>query len=119
VDLGNAEASGGRNEDAENAYRQALRISPDEPDALNNLAWLLLQQGGRLEEAEALAIRAAGQPGPDQPSAQDTLGRIQLARGRCQEAARTFEEGLATAEVGELTRSELREGLDRALRGCP
>ena len=119
VDLGNAEASGGRNEDAENAYRQALRISPDEPDALNNLAWLLLKQGRRLEEAEALAIRAAGQAGPDRPAAQDTLGRIQLARGRCEEAARTFEEGLATAEVGEATRSELREGLDRALRGCP
>ena len=63
VDLGNAEADRGRRR-PEKGYRRALEIAPDDRDALNNLAWLLLEEGARLEEAEALAARAASQPGP-------------------------------------------------------
>lgn len=119
VDLGNAEAGRERREEAEQAYRRALEISPDDRDALNNLAWLLLGEGAQLEEAEGLAARAAGQVGPDRLSAQDTLGRIQLARGRCAEAARTFEEALAAAPASSgPTQASVREGLDRARRAC-
>ncbi len=118
VDLGNAEASAGRGTQAEQAYRQALRISSEERDALNNLAWLLLREGRQLEEAEALATRAAAAPSPDRPLAQDTLARIQLARGRCEEAVRTFEEALASPDLSEATRGELQEGLDRVRRAC-
>jgi tetratricopeptide (TPR) repeat protein len=99
VDLGNAEAALRRADEAEGAYRRALEIAPDDRDALNNLAWLLLEEGSRLEEAEALAAKAASRAGPDQSLAQDTLGRIQLARGHCPEAARTFGEALAGARV--------------------
>jgi tetratricopeptide (TPR) repeat protein len=119
VDLGNAEATRRRPDDAERAYRRALEISPDDRDALNNLAWLLLEGGTRLEEAEALAAKVVSQPGPDRPRVQDTLGRIQLARGRCLEAARTFGEALAAAEgLSEPTLARLREGLARAREGC-
>ncbi|HXK09567.1 MAG TPA: tetratricopeptide repeat protein [Vicinamibacteria bacterium] len=118
VDVGNAEATRRRTDAAEEAYRRALDRAPEDRDALNNLAWLLLEQGTRLEEAEALAERAARQPGPDRPLAQDTLGRIQLARRLCAEAARTFSEALAEAsEAPEATRARLRDGLDRA-RSC-
>lgn len=118
VDLGNAEARRGQGEEAEKAYRKALRISPDGRDALNNLAWLLLREGRQLEEAEALAARAADQPGFDRPLAQDTLGRIQLARGRCEAAARTFTEALAAEGIPDSTRTELLEGLGRARSAC-
>jgi tetratricopeptide (TPR) repeat protein len=119
VDLGNAEAALRRADEAERAYRRALEVAPDDRDALNNLAWLLLEEGTRLEEAESLAARAASRAGTDRPLAQDTLGRIQLARGRCPEAARTFGEALAAAEaLPEPTRARLREGLARAREGC-
>jgi tetratricopeptide (TPR) repeat protein len=119
VDLGNAEATRRRADEAERAYRRALEISPDDRDALNNLAWLLLEEGTRLEEAEALAARAGSQPGPDRPLVQHTLGEIQLARGRCLEAARTFGEALAAAEgLPGPALARLREGLARAHAGC-
>ncbi len=119
VDLGNAEARQGKQDDAERAYRRALELSPDDRDALNNLAWLLLERGTKLDEAEGLAAKAASRPGPDRPPAQDTLGRIQLARGRCAEAARTFAEALASAEaVEDSLRAQLGEGLAQAERAC-
>ena len=119
VDLGNVEAARRRAGEAEKAYRRALEISPDDRDALNNLAWLLLEEGTRLEEAEALAERAARHPGTDRPLVQDTLGRIQLARRRCPEAARTFAEALAAADgLPEPARVRLGEGLSRAREGC-
>jgi tetratricopeptide (TPR) repeat protein len=119
VDLGNVEAARRRPEEAERAYRRALEIAPEDRDALNNLAWLLLEEGTQLEEAEALAAKAAGGTGRDRPLALDTLGRIQLARGRCVEAARSFGEALAAAEaLPEPTRARLREGLARAREGC-
>jgi tetratricopeptide (TPR) repeat protein len=95
TNLGNVEVSAGRPADAEQAYRAALAVAPADRDALNNLAWLLYEQGLRLEEAEALARRAVGESGPDPAPALDTLGRIQLAQGRCKDAERTFGEALA------------------------
>jgi tetratricopeptide (TPR) repeat protein len=119
VNLGNADATRRRVGEAETAYRRALEISPDDPGALNNLAWLLLEEGARLDEAEALAARAVSGSGTDRPLVQDTLGRVQLARGRCPEAARTFGEALDEAEaVPEPMRARLREGLARALDDC-
>jgi Flp pilus assembly protein TadD len=114
VDLGNVASDRGRRDDAEAAYRRALAIDPDDRDALNNLAWLLLEAGSRLEEAEGLAARAASQPSADRYRAQDTLGRIQLARGRCAEAARSFEDALAAGALADGSRAELRDGLARA-----
>jgi Tetratricopeptide repeat len=118
TDLGNAEAKSGRPAEAEKAYREALRIAPDSDDALNNLAFLLLQEGRRLEEAEEMARRAAATPGPERPEALDTLGRVLLARGRCRDAANTFTEALASEVLPETTRTELQSGLEEAQRAC-
>ena len=119
VNLGNVAADLGRRAESEAAYRRALAIAPDDQSALNNLAWLLLAEGARLEEAEALASRAARQPGPDRPLAQDTLGRIQLAQGRCAAAARTLREALEAEALPEATLAGLREGLRRAEECAP
>lgn len=119
VNLANCEARLGRREGAEAAYRRALAISPGHRDALNNLAWLLLEQGARLEEAETLATKAAAVEGPERALAQDTLGRVQLARGRCEDAARTFERALAPPDVPPAqARTALLEGLGQARRAC-
>ena len=110
TNLGNVEAALGNPREAETAYRKAATIAPGDRDALNNLAWLLLEEGTRLEEAETLAANAAAQPGPERPLAQDTLGRVQLARGRCEDALRTFGEALAASPPGEAGRGGLLEG---------
>jgi Flp pilus assembly protein TadD len=122
VNLGNCEARLGRPADAETAYRRALEASPDHGDALNNLAWLLLEEGTRLEEAESLARRAVEAAGPDRALAQDTLGRVQLARGRCADAVRTFEQALeaspGASDPSDRGRAALREGLLSARQAC-
>ena len=118
VNLGNAEAARGRAAEAEAAYRRALALAPEDRDALNNLAWLLLEDGVGLEEAQALAERAAAQPGTDQAAARDTLGRILLARGRCDESVAVFEAALAAEGLTEPRRAGLRQGLAHARDGC-
>jgi hypothetical protein len=121
TNLGNVEAAEGRHAEAEEAYRRAIALAPDHRDALNNLAWLLYETGARLEEAEALATRAVAEGGPDRPFAQDTLGRIQLARGCCADAARTFHEALSGRSASSLAptlRSALLLGRGEAERAC-
>ena len=117
VNLGNAEAAGGRRAEAEAAYRAALEIGPTDRDALNNLAWLLLADPARLEEAEVLATRAAAAPGVDRAPVLDTLGRIRLARGRCSAAAEAFSRALAEEPLPDRLRAALQSGLDAA-RAC-
>ena len=111
VNLGNVTAGQGRRTDAETAYRRALAVAPEDRDALNNLAWLLRDEPARLEEAEALAARAAALPGEDRPLALDTLGRIQAARGRCGEAVATLREALEARPLLDATRRSLLDGL--------
>jgi Flp pilus assembly protein TadD len=91
--LGNVLSRQGRKAEAEQAYRQALDTAPYDAVTLNNLAWLLYERGA-LDEAEALAWRAASSEEHDRDLVLDTLGRIQLADGRCAGAAASFRRGL-------------------------
>jgi len=118
VNLGNVEAARGRPQDAERAYRRALSVAPEDPDALNNLAWLLLQGGSRLEEAEALAHGAARGRGPHQALVLDTLARIQSARGGCTDADATYAEALALPALPPEQRTQLEEARREADRNC-
>lgn len=53
---------------AERKYRAALKVDPDNVLALNNLAWLLVQDGRSLDEAEVLIRQALAQdPAPRAP----------------------------------------------------
>lgn len=118
TNLGNAEAGRGEAALAEAAYRRALEIDPAHADALNNLAWLLLEQPDRLAEAEELARRAVASGGPDPYLALDTLGRVLRARGRCREAVEAFTRGLAAAPATAAGREWLALGNGLAQRDC-
>ena len=85
-------AHAGRTEEMVKLYREVLAIDPDRDEALNNLAWILLQDYKDPKEAEALAVRAVAQS-PKDPTYRDTLGEVLLAQGnRPTEARAQFAE---------------------------
>lgn len=57
------------------SYRKALDVDSGNPLAANNLAWLLCENAGNIDEALALA-QAAKKKAPDEPEIADTLGWI-------------------------------------------
>jgi Tfp pilus assembly protein PilF len=69
-------------EKAKNHYREALKISPESPNAANNLAWILVETGGDLNEAMKLAQTALnGELKENEPAVRDTLGWIYYKNG--------------------------------------
>jgi tetratricopeptide (TPR) repeat protein len=82
---------------AKNMYQQALAIQPDQPLASNNLAYLLLQQGGNIDVALAMA-QTARRGMPDSPNAADTLGWAYYQKGVYQTAISQFQEALRLGE---------------------
>lgn len=80
VNLGNVEAARGRWAAAEQCYRQALRDSTTDADAMNNLAVALLRRGKRLDEARAFAERAVAMGGARDSIYRATLEEIRTAK---------------------------------------
>jgi tetratricopeptide (TPR) repeat protein len=58
---------------AKQQYQKALEIQPENPVASNNLAYVMLEQGGNVDVAFAMAQTARRQL-PDSPNSADTLG---------------------------------------------
>jgi hypothetical protein len=118
TNLGNVEMHRKNINAAEEAFRKAIALDAIAADALNNLAWLLYEQR-RLDEAEILARRAVEAPAPDAWSRLDTLARIQMERGACEDAARTWQraiEGIPEARKQE--RADMTLLMVRAREGC-
>ena len=82
---------------AKGMYQQALSISPDHPLASNNLASVMLDQGGNVDVAMGLA-QTARRGMPDSPNAADTLGWAYYQKGVYQSAISQFQEALRLAE---------------------
>jgi len=82
---------------AKGMYQQALVISPDHPLASNNLAYVILQQGGNVDVAMGLA-QTARRGMPDSPNAADTLGWAYYQKGIYQSAINQFQEALRLGE---------------------
>src|SRR5262249_57915202 len=80
-----------RHPEAEAAYRAAIRLQPDEPEAHHNLS-LALGRQGRFREAEA-ACREAIRLKPDFANAHCTLGQALQSQGRFVEALASFKRG--------------------------
>jgi tetratricopeptide (TPR) repeat protein len=81
----------GRREQAKPIYEQILKIQPDHPIALNNLAFIKAEEGQDLDEALTMAQRAR-QGMPSSPDIMDTLGWIYLKKNLSDDAIRTFKE---------------------------
>jgi tetratricopeptide (TPR) repeat protein len=79
--------------DAKAAYRKALEIQPENAIASNNLAYLMLQQGGNVDVALAMA-QTARRAMPDSPKAADTLGWAYYQKGAYKTAIDLFKEAL-------------------------
>jgi len=82
---------------AKDMYQQALNLQSDHPLASNNLAYLILQQGGNVDVALAMA-QAARRGMPDSPNAADTLGWAYYQKGAYQPAIDMFQEALRLNE---------------------
>ncbi|MBV9240423.1 MAG: tetratricopeptide repeat protein, partial [Acidobacteria bacterium] len=78
--LGILEDGRGNLAGAETAYRNALEITPETPIAANNLAWIISENGGNLDEALQLATMAVTKS-PQSAGFYDTLGWIYLKKG--------------------------------------
>lgn len=76
VNLGNVEAAQGRWHAAERSYRRALRVSPSDADAMNNLAVALIQLKGDRGEARSLAERAVAVGGERDSVYRATLDEV-------------------------------------------
>jgi len=81
----------GRRDQAKPVYEQVLKIQPDQPIALNNLAFIKAEDGQDLDEALTMAQRAR-QGMPNSPDVMDTLGWIYLKKNLSDDAVRTFKE---------------------------
>jgi cellulose synthase operon protein C len=80
-------------EQARSMYQQALSIQPDNPLASNNLAYVMLQQGGNVDVALSMA-QTARRGMPDSPDAADTLGWAYFQKGVYRSAIDMFQESL-------------------------
>jgi tetratricopeptide (TPR) repeat protein len=88
--LGSVEELSGNLSGAIEQYQQAVELTPNNPVALNNLAYLLSSQPSRLDEAYNYARRAVD-GNPDELAYQDTLGWILCLRGQFAEAVKHLE----------------------------
>jgi Flp pilus assembly protein TadD len=88
----------GKKPEAITAYRMALKLRPDTPIIMNNLAYLLVDTGGDLEEALRLAQTARQQlPGAD--TVLDTLGWVYLRKNLTDSAVRIYEDLTAKSDA--------------------
>ncbi len=78
-------------------YQQALAVQPDQPLASNNLAYVILQTGGNVDLALAMA-QTARRGMPESANAADTLGWAYYQKGVYQSAIGQFQEALRLGE---------------------
>ncbi len=112
-------------------YDQVLRIQPDNALALNNLAYLLAEDGNELDAALTLAQRAR-QKQPNDPMIADTLGWIYIKKGLSNNAIAIFSDltakhptvsvfhyhhAMALSQRGD--KVQAKRSLELALKGNP
>jgi tetratricopeptide (TPR) repeat protein len=90
--LGVVRVADGRTNEAEAAFRAALRARPGHPQALNNLGVLLLDRGDVAGATEALEAAVAGSP--RYAAARYNLANARLRTGRDPEAEALYREAI-------------------------
>lgn len=121
----------GRKQEARVAYEYALKLDPGNAVALNNLAFILAEGGGDLDQALTFAQRAK-QILPNLHEVSDTLGWIYLKKNLSDEAVRIFQDlaakepnnstyryhlGVALTQKGD--KAAARRELEQALKNNP
>ena len=116
-----------RKPEARQFYEATLKVAPDNAVVLNNLAYLMAETGGDLNDALTKATRAK-QISPGIPEISDTLGWIYLKKGLSDNAIDVFKElvakephhatyhfhlGMAYSQKGDKTKAmeQLKEAL--------
>jgi Tfp pilus assembly protein PilF len=100
VALGNLAYAGGRLDEAETAFRAAVKLAPDNAAANNNLAMVLAERGRDLTRAEKCAQKAAADA-RFRPYALDTLAGIYARQGRFADAERALADATANAPAND------------------
>jgi len=90
-------ASENKWDQAKDMYQKALSIQSDNPLASNNLAYIMLQQGGNVDVALAMA-QTARRGMPNSSNAADTLGWAYYQKGVYHSAIEMFQEALRLSE---------------------
>ncbi|PFG64689.1 tetratricopeptide repeat protein [Thioclava sp. ES.031] len=85
-----AQERSGNWDEAEKGFREALRLSPDQPSVLNYLGYSYVDKGENLDEALDM-IRKAAAERPDAGFIIDSLGWALFKLGHYQEAAQKME----------------------------
>jgi len=113
------------------AYQQLLEVQPENPIASNNLAYVMLQEGGNVDVALAMA-QTARRGMPDSPNAADTLGWAyykkgayasaigllqEAVKGRPDDASFHYHLGLAYQQAGKIPSA--KEQLQKVLKIDP
>ena len=119
----------GRQEETVALLDEVLKLAPENPVALNNMAYLLSAQPASLDTALTLAERAIGRA-PGNATILDTLGWIYLKKNHSDKAVEVYQElvttypnnakwryhlGMALYQKGDRVRArrELEQALDR------
>jgi tetratricopeptide (TPR) repeat protein len=120
-----------KREEAKKAYRETLAVDSTAAVAANNLAWMVTEDNGNLDDALQL-VQTARTKLPDSPEVNDTLGWIYYKKGMHDLAIAAFKQsvekqpntatfqyhlGLAAAKAGQFTQA--RQALETALRLDP
>jgi Flp pilus assembly protein TadD len=81
----------GKRDQAKPIWEQILKIKPDHPVALNNLAFIKAEEGVDLDQALTMSQRAR-QAMPNSPEVSDTLGWIYIKKNLSEDAVRVFKD---------------------------
>lgn len=89
----------GQNDKAAADRDQAIKLEPDDPKTLNNLAWRMIVRTSENTYFRALQlIQKATQQEPNNPLYLNTLGVAQYRNGQYREALATLEKSLAASK---------------------
>ncbi len=94
--------------EAEAAYREGLKVAPNDPRLSNNLAYLLANRRLRLDEALSLARQAVARD-PRRAAYYDTLGVVLQLNGDEAGARQAFEKGLTLEPANGTLRQRLAQ----------
>jgi Flp pilus assembly protein TadD len=100
---------------AEQAFRTALEKNAREPEALNNLAWILADKRGSYQEALELAERAVAAR-PNDANFRDTLAFVLLRSDRLEEARGEYQRCADLSPAASPTRAHALLNLARVCR---